>query len=156
MDGYVKEMRRKIGTDMLMFAGAGIFLYQDGKVLLQRRRDNGCWSDHGGCIEIGETAEEAARRELFEETGLVAGKLSLLGVFTGKEMLYTYPNGDQAYIIGISYICEDFSGELLAETNETAELRWFDVNRLPEEISPPVRKPMAAFAKWAQKRHDGS
>lgn len=140
MTDYISRMRKYIGHDTLMLACVGVFVHKNGKLLLQKRRDNGCWSDHGGCVEIGEKVEEAAKRELFEETGLIANKLELIGVFSGENMLYTYPNQDKVYIIGISYLCEDFSGEPLFETDETTDLQWFDMDSLPADISPPVKE----------------
>ena len=113
---YTSEIRSKIGHDPLIVVGAGIFIYKDRKVLLHKRRDNGFWSMHGGGIEIGESVEACAKRELFEETGLVANSIQFLGIFSGEDMFYTYPNGDQVYIVGIYYICNDYSGELLAQT----------------------------------------
>ncbi|MCG8483912.1 MAG: NUDIX hydrolase [Clostridia bacterium] len=148
MSGYIQNIRSKIGHDRLITVGAGVFVYKEGQVLLQKRKDNKCWAMHGGAVEIGETTEEAAKRELWEETGLIANNLELLGVFSGKDMLYTYPNGDKVYIIGINYVCKDFSGDLLTETNETLSLKWFDINKLPEEISPPDKKPLQAFIDY--------
>jgi len=72
-----------------------VIIHKNGKVLLQKRRDNGCWALHGGGVDAGESVEQAAARELFEETGLIANKLELLGVFSGEGMSHTYPNGDQ-------------------------------------------------------------
>jgi 8-oxo-dGTP pyrophosphatase MutT (NUDIX family) len=91
---YIKNLREHIGHERLLLVGASVFVHQDGKLLLQKRKDNGCWGDHGGSCELGESIEETARRELLEETGLIAKKLELLGVFSGKELFYTYPNGD--------------------------------------------------------------
>lgn len=136
--GYVQDIRKKIGHDMLMLVGAGVYIHKDGKLLLQKRRDDGTWSDHGGCVEVGENVEDAARRELFEETGLTANSLEFLGVFSGQDMLHTYPNGDRACIVGVYYICEDFSGTLLEQTDETLELRWFDLDDLPTDICGPT------------------
>ena len=151
MSDYTKYIREKVGHDRVIMVGAGVFIYKDGKILLQKRKDNFCWALHGGGVEIGEKVEEAARRELLEETGLIANKLELLGVFSGENMLYTYPNGDEVYIIGINYICRDFSGELLQETDETFELKWFDINNLPENISPPDIGPLNAFVEFIQR-----
>jgi len=147
--GYVQEIRKKIGHDMLTLAGGGVFVYKNGQVLLQKRRDNLCWSLHGGCLEIGESVEETAKRELLEETGLIANTLEFLGVFSGKDMAYTYPNGDQVNLVSVVYICRDFSGELLLETEETLELKWFDIKELPKEISSSDKKPFEAFIHWA-------
>ena len=146
--GYTEEIRKKVGHDEIIVVGAGVFIYKERKVLLQKRRDNYCWSMHGGGVEIGESVEEAAKRELFEETGLIANNLELLGVFSGEDMRYKYPNGDKVSIIGINYICSDFSGELISETDETLELKWFDIDDLPQDISPPDRKPLMAFVDF--------
>ena len=67
---YVEQLRKKIGHDEYIGVGAGVFIYKDRNVLLQKRKDNGCWSMHSGGLEIGETVEEAAKRELLEEMGL--------------------------------------------------------------------------------------
>jgi ribosomal protein S18 acetylase RimI-like enzyme len=83
--------------------------------------------------------EETAKRELYEETGLIANKLELLGVFSGEELFYTYPNGDKVSILDTVYLCEDYSGETIRETNETVDLQWFPFDELPDNISPPVK-----------------
>ncbi len=145
---YTSEIRCKIGHDPLIVVGAGIFIYKDRKVLLQKRRDNGFWSLHGGGIEIGESVEACAKRELFEETGLVANSMQFLGIFSGEDMFYTYPNGDQVYIVGIYYVCDDYTGEMLAQTDETVALQWFDVENMPTEVSIPDSRPMQAFVEY--------
>jgi 8-oxo-dGTP pyrophosphatase MutT (NUDIX family) len=121
--GYIQNIRKKVGHDRVIAVGAGVFVYRDGKVLLQKRKDNLCWALHGGVVEMGERVEDTAKRELFEETGLVANKLELLGIFSGDDRMYTYPNGDEVYLIGIVYVCNDFSGDFLSETDETLELK---------------------------------
>ncbi|MDR3121935.1 MAG: NUDIX hydrolase [Clostridiales bacterium] len=135
---YIKAMRKHIGHERLLVVGASVFIHKDHKLLLQKRLDNGCWAEHGGCCELGEVVEEAAKRELLEETGLIANSLELLGIFSGRELYYTYPNGDQVSIVDIAYLCEDFSGEMKAQTDETSDLRWFEIDNLPENISPPT------------------
>jgi len=138
MDEYMKSIRKYIGRELLMTPGASVFVHSGGRLLLQRRRDNGLWSEHGGCMEPGETAEETARRELFEETGLTAGKLEMIGVFSGREQFYTYPNGDKVCNVNVAYLCENFSGAPLERSDEASELKWFAAGELPEDISPPV------------------
>lgn len=138
--GYVSEIRKKIGHDPLLIVGASVIVTDEkGRVLLQHRADNGLWGYHGGCVELAENTEDAARRELLEETGLTAGKMSLFGVFSGPEMRYTYPNGDQASVVDIVYLCSDFSGELRPQPEEVTELRWFAPADIPadDQLSPP-------------------
>jgi len=150
--GYIEEIRKKIGHDLLIGVGAGVFVYHNGKVLLQKRRDNFCWSMHAGGVEIGESVEDTAKRELFEETGLIANQSELLGVFSGEGMTYTFPGGDQVQIIEINFICRDFSGEIKAQESEVVELKWFDTDDLPQNISVPDKKSFAAFAEWAKQQ----
>ena len=87
---------------------------------------------------------------MLEEAGLVAHKLVLIGVFSGKDHLWTYPNGDQVSVTLVAYICCDFSGALLPQEDEVMALQWFDVDDLPTEISPPDQEPMQAFVEWAR------
>jgi len=142
MNGYIDTIRAKIGHDSLMLVGAGVFVYRDGKMLLQRRKDDGTWADHGGCLELGETLEDTARRELLEETGLSAGKLTLIGAFSGPGRMHVYPNGDRAYMIGVYYLCEDFTGELIPQADEVTDLRWFPLDALPADILHLSREPL--------------
>ena len=138
MNSYVKTMRSMIGTKPLLICGASVIVIRDGHILLQKRKDNGCWGYHGGCLELGERLEDAAKRELYEETGLKVNSMNLYGVFSGPELHYVYPHGDEVYNVDIVYICEDFKGELSADTAEVSELRWFAFNDVPDNLSPPV------------------
>jgi hypothetical protein len=65
--------------------------------------------------------------------------LELLGVFSGKDLYYTYPNGDMVSNVDIAYLCEEFTGNLITQTNETTDIQWFKLDELPENISPPVK-----------------
>ena len=147
---YVSEIRKKIGHDPLMIVGASVIVTDEaGRVLLQHRADNGLWGYHGGCVELGENTEAAARRELLEETGLTAGKITLFGVFSGPEMRYTYPNGDQASVVDVVYLCSDYSGEIRPQPEEVTELRWFAPADIPadDQLSPPN---IPALRRWQE------
>ncbi|MEG0996331.1 MAG: NUDIX domain-containing protein [Clostridia bacterium] len=92
MSGYIMDMRRRVGAIPLMQCGASVIVENErGEILLQLRTDNGMWAYTGGSVELYERVEDAAARELEEETGLIAEELTLLGVFSGEEMRYTYP-----------------------------------------------------------------
>lgn len=144
------ELRKAVGRRPLIQTGAGVLVVDAaGRVLLQRRSDNGCWDYAGGSMELGEEIEETARRELLEETGLTARRLELLGVFSGEDLHYIYPNGDEAYNVDVVYICRDYAGELTPQAGEVDELRFFDADDLPDNISPPSRK---ALERWLAER----
>ena len=152
MNDYVKSMRKYIGHERLLLVGSGVLVYKNGRILLQKRNDNGLWADHGGCVEIGETLEEAAKRELFEETGLIAKRLEFFNVYSGKEMMYTYPNGDKVYLIVTLWICEEFEGEMKPDTDEVSELKWFDIKKIPKEIPKTLKRPFKDFVKYIMER----
>ena len=152
MNDYIKSMRKYIGHECLIIVGSDVFVYKNRKILLQKRRDNGLWHIHGGCMEIGETLEEAAKRELFEETGLTANRLDFFYTYSGKDLLYTYPNGDKVYSIITFWICEDYFGEVDIDENEVLELKWFNINEIPDEVTPTLKKPIKDFIKFIKKR----
>lgn len=148
--GYIMDLRKIVGHRTLIQVGASVIVEDSqGRILLQKRCDNHCWGYAGGSIEVDENVEETAKRELFEETGLTAHSLELFGVFSGKELHYVYPNGDEVSNIDIVYICKDYSGILKKQDDEVEELRFFDINELPDTISPPVQIPIQ---KWKESK----
>ncbi len=107
--GYILELRKAVGSRPLIMAGAGVILINErNEILLQRRSDNGYWDYPAGSMELGESFEECARREVLEESGLECGRLEYLMDMSGEDSFYEYPNGDKVYLAGILYICRDF------------------------------------------------
>lgn len=150
MSGYILELRKIVGHRPLLQVGASVIVENDrGEILLQRRADNHCWSYAGGSVELDEDVEQTARRELLEETGLIALELELFGVFSGRETHYVYPNGDEVSNVDIVYVCRKYEGTLKCQIEEVEDLRFFPADQLPEPLSPPIRKPLL---KWAAAR----
>jgi 8-oxo-dGTP pyrophosphatase MutT (NUDIX family) len=145
--GYIMDLRKNVGTRPLIMAGACVVVIHNNSILFERRTDNGMWGLPGGSLEPGETMEQVARRELFEETGLHANKLELLDVFSGQELYYKYPHGDEVYNVVAAYICKEFDGVINHDESEVAELRFFVIEELPDNISPPDKPILHAFLK---------
>jgi len=125
-----------VGHRPSIMVGSGGLLLRGNQVLLQRRKDNGLWGIPGGSLEPGESLEEAAIRETYEEVGLVIDKLTLFKVYSGKDQFYTYPNGDQIYDVCVAFLTRDFHGELQADASEVLELAFFPVDKLPADLNP--------------------
>ncbi len=126
-------MRALVGSRPLIAVGADVVVLRgEGEVLLQLRRDGRYWSLPGGALEPGESLEDAARRELLEETGLSAKGLRLLTVCSGPEYDHTYPNGDRIHNVVAIYLALGVEGELRPDPEEGLELRYFATHALPE------------------------
>lgn len=150
MPNYIMDLRAIVGPRPILQVGASVIVEdKQGRILLQLRSDNHCWGYCGGSVELDEKVEEAAKRELFEETGLTAHSLELFGVFSGKELHYTYPNGDEVSNIDIVYLCKDYSGELKKQESEVDELRFFSIDEMPDKISPPIKN---GLNKWIESK----
>ena len=133
---YIAEMRKDVGHAPLMVTSCGVIIENEkGEILLQKRRDNGCWALLGGSMEIGEKFMEVAKREVYEEAGIEIGELTLFGIYSGEDGIITYPNGDICYGTGIIFKTTVYSGEIQNNTEEALEHKFFDKSNLPENIN---------------------
>ena len=110
---YFKRLRQFMGHEPILTAGAVmIVLNEKNEVLMQLRSDFKRWGVIGGGMDLGESMEETARRELEEETGLIADSLELMDLMSGPETFRTYPNGDQLYDVTAIYYIKEYHGDL--------------------------------------------
>jgi 8-oxo-dGTP pyrophosphatase MutT (NUDIX family) len=147
MTEYVHRLRRYVGHELLLSpAAAACIRDPEGRILLQRRSDGAdLWGFPGGAMEPGERADEAAVREVFEETGLKVEPLTLIGVYSGPDFIFTYPNGDRAQPVTVFFECRIAGGGLRPDMQETLDLRFFG----PAEELPPMRPCCVAKARDA-------
>ncbi|WP_286298721.1 NUDIX domain-containing protein [Vibrio apostichopi] len=86
-----------------------------------------CWGFPSGRIEDGESPLNAAEREALEEVSVSTRELSLIAELVDSSMSIRH----------YFYLCFDWVGELEnAESDLCRELRWFNINELPEECTP--------------------
>src|SRR3954454_1828320 len=104
---YVEDLRKKIGTDLLLIPGVAAIIRDDqGRILLQLNKQ-GMWNLPAGAIDPGEKPAQAMVREVFEETGLNIRPLRVLAVIGGPpEYRVKYPNGDAIESTTIVFECE--------------------------------------------------
>ena len=132
MSDYFKELRKYIGHSPIIIPHSAVILFnKDNKVLIEIRSDDGFYDFPGGGVDLNETVEEAAKRELFEETGLIADKLELFKVYSGPITYYKYANGDEIYGIDTIYICKEYHGELKPQKEEVTSLMFLNLDDLP-------------------------
>lgn len=143
--GYIMDLRKELKNEKqaLIMPAAGVLIFNnEGKVLLQQRTDNLKWGVPGGSMELGETFEQTATREAFEEVNLKVANLELFNVYSGEDLHYIYPNGHEVYIATCVYMCKNtYTGEIKMDVEETKDAKFFSKDDLPsiEEINPPDR-----------------
>lgn len=128
---YLSELRKIVGHRPLLTAGATVLVINNGEILLNLRSDTETWGIPGGGLELGESLEETAYRELNEETGLSAEKMTLLTVLSGKDYYFEYPNGDMLYSVISLFLAKNISGDLEITDGESLKLQYFHFDSLP-------------------------
>ena len=126
--------------------GVGVMILKDGKVLLGKRHEDpekadsmlhgeGTWTMPGGKLDFGEQFEDAAHREVFEETGIKIDKEKLKIVSVTNDIV------EDAHFVTLGFLCNDFEGEpRIMEPDEMTEWKWFSLNELPSPLFFPSEK----------------
>ena len=135
---FVLDLREKVGHDLLWLSTAmGAVFDDDGRVLLGRRADVGVLTLPGGIVDPAEQPADAAVREVFEETGVVALPETLTSV--GVSPPLTYPNGDQVQYLEYCFRCRAAGGQARVNDGELSEVEWHALDRLPV-LGPVTRR----------------
>jgi len=118
--------------------GCGGIIIKDNKVLLMLRRGtdtfNEVWSNPGGTTDAGETGEETVVRELYEELGI---KVSI-----GRRLKDYHHYKENTHVGTFSaFLVEILEGTpTLKEPDKAAELKYFPLDNLPENLAPFTRQ----------------
>ena len=152
---YILKLRNALKLEyrhMPIFqSGSAIIVENENKeIVLEEKVDRNVWCLPGGLQELGETFEEVAIRELYEETGLQVKKedLTLIDVISGESRKDKYPNGDEVYNNTVLYVVSKYTGKLnygyeeITDKNdgkfviqkESKDLKFFNINNLPKNL----------------------
>lgn len=103
------------------------------QILLVQYCEDNSWGIPGGCMEVGESVEESARRELLEETGLTSLEMKLETIVVWRD------------ILNVVYRTNKYSGDLRSDGVETNDVRFFSLGALPENLNPFIRQSLEQF-----------
>ncbi len=142
---YVEKVRKSCGNGALQVPGTGVIVYRKNEqgqteILLQLRKDFNIYGLPGGSIELGQTYEECAVMELFQETAYLANPqdMKLLKIYAGPKHITRYPSGD---IVFHSVAVYKIDGSLCTkteyqyDTNETKEIIWANLQKIRQLLN---------------------
>lgn len=117
--------------------GLGVLIVRDGRVLLGKRRNahgEGDWSPPGGHLEFGETPEEGAAREAYEETGMNIINIRLAGVIN------SIFHAENKHYVTLFFVSECPTGmPELREPEKCEGWEWHEWAHLPSPLFLPLR-----------------
>lgn len=126
---FILRLRTRVGHELLWLPGMTAVVLRGGDVLLVRRSDTGEWTPVTGICDPGEHPADTAVRECLEETGVRCAVEALAWVnVTG---VVEYPNGDRTQFVDHTFRCRWVSGEARVADEESSDVGWFGLDRLP-------------------------
>ena len=129
---YIMNLRKQVGHEPLIGLGATTLVFNEkNEILLNLRTDTNNWGIPGGSMELYETIEETAIRELKEEAGISAEELELVTVLSGKDYYFEYSNGDKLCTVIVLFKVKNYSGTVKVSDRESKELKFFALDKLP-------------------------
>lgn len=128
---YLIGIRNRIGNDFLLLPSVSVIVEDDNRrILMVRHHHNDWWVLPGGMIEPDETPQQAAIREIKEETGVDVKPQNIHGVFGGEEFRIQYANGDCVGYVMIVFLAKIISGEPCPDGNEIRQVEFMSLDTI--------------------------
>ncbi|MFJ6211894.1 NUDIX domain-containing protein [Streptomyces sp. NPDC092296] len=125
----------------LVVAASAVVTDGEGRILLQRRTDNGLYALPGGTMDLGESLPGTAVREVREETGLDVEITGLVGTYTDPRHVIAYSDGEVRQQFNVCFTARITGGELRI-SGESTDLQFVapaDIAALPMHHTQRLR-----------------
>lgn len=127
---YILYLRNMVGDANVLLNAACVVLTNDqDEILLQERTDSLRWGLPGGLMELDESIQDCAIREVFEETGLEVELVRFIGIFNNP--MQRWRERDEARILVFAFTGKVIGGELSVHDHESKSLCYFRKDELP-------------------------
>lgn len=111
----------------------------NGRILMERRSDNGRWGLPGGTHDVGESIAQTVIREVMEETGLTVEVDRMVGIYTDPRRVIAFSDGEVRQEFSICFAARVVDGAIKS-SSESFEVRWVQISELEElDIAPTTR-----------------
>lgn len=131
--------------DEIVRVSCEVIVQKDGKILMGKRGKvfgEGSWAFPGGHLEIGETVEDCARRELMEEVNVSPTKIKLIKIIND----ISNDSKKARQYIRFIFLVEDYSGKIANMEPELCDgWIWFDRKSLPKPVFVGHKKVLKSF-----------
>jgi ADP-ribose pyrophosphatase YjhB (NUDIX family) len=149
MGSYVRTMRDLVGSRRIFVPGVRALIPNgSGEILLQRRTDTSLWGLPSGAVEPGESAVEALKREVMEETSVTAIRVEPMALYSGPTQEFIYPNGDQVQCFAIAFVVREWEGRPQADGTEGSDVQFFPPGRLPQDLVRIHQETLDDYARF--------
>ena len=151
---YIKYIRRNLGNDwVILNACAVVITNEKNEILLQKRTDNLMWGLPGGLMELDDSIESCALREVKEETNVDVELKKFIGVFNNPFMRWR--DTDYARIISFAFYGKVIGSKIKINYHESLESKDFDYSNLPLIHSMDTLQIIEAFYHKKFQRIEG-
>lgn len=132
MSVYHRDIRQYIGKRTTVSVKAAVIVLNDNEeILLLKRQGKDVWGVPIGSMKPGESMEDAASRELWEESGLIADDMRLIDLLSGPQFVKRHAGGDEVYyVIGV-YSAIGLRSAIDLPVESEISLKYCDMENMP-------------------------